>query len=324
MSAFVSDAVGILGKSRHQAEFLRIHSSSPALSALDEWFTEAVEWAAGRAGEHWPHAFANGSIHAFAFQPRNLAGNQLLCGVFGPSADSAGRQFPLIIAAPLQVASSLLATPEQLPFLFEGFWAQASEALGALLTAPHGDLHSVAGALRAAPALAQPEAAQLYSEWAGSLPLREFWDLLGMPFAGGDPSLALRWMLATVEPFRGTERPQTPLSLHVPLGQAAGGALCFWLDFVQRVLRWRTTLPSFFWSHDGQSGSATIHLGAPARSTLAELFLPGADRDEVCDLTRPLRPSLSEALPPLGPMLTAAVAHPQATVQDFLASIDEH
>ncbi len=322
MIAFDAGPTGIFGKARHQAEFLRVHSGSPSLGLFDSWLTETVEWAAARSGPAWPQAFAQGAIHAFVFQPHSLPSNHVVCGVLGPSADSAGRQFPLVVAAPLNVAAQLLASPQLLPFVLEAFWANASQLLGSVQATPLSELHSAAAALLAEADLSADDAESLYANWSAELPMAELRALLGPPFDTETASLALRLLAATAEPFRGTERPRTPLSFRLPLGQAAGAALCFWLDLVRRSMRWRSTIPSFVWSHDGTSGSALLHLGHPPRSTLSALFLPAGDHDEICDLTLPPPASLAESLPELGPGLTRALANEGCSVHDFLASVD--
>ena len=104
--------------------------------------------------------------------------------------------------------------------------------------------------------------------------------MLGGPH--GASSRAIRWLRETVRPYQRTERPRTPLTLRLPLGQAGGAAVCFWLDLVQRLTGWLATIPSFFWSHDGTSGTMLLHLGEPPRVTLAELWMSTPSRNEIC------------------------------------------
>jgi hypothetical protein len=46
-------------------------------------------------------------------------------------------------------------------------------------------------------------------------------------------------------------------------------------------------VPSFFWSHDGDSGALLLYLGGVSPATLAELWLPTGRCDQVCDLIVP-------------------------------------
>jgi hypothetical protein len=125
-----------------------------------------------------------------------------------------------------------------------------------------------------------------------------------------------------VRPLSGVEQPDSPLSLRLPLGQAGGAALCFWLDLTRRLVRWRATVPSFFWSHDGQAGGLMLHLGDPPACTMAEIWHPSGERDEVCDLTARLDGSWISALPALPPGLSAVLATEGASVADLLLAAD--
>lgn len=315
MSAFIAGQAGMVGKLPARAEYLPVPSTDPAFAIFDGWLTEAIEWAAGRAGPGWNEAFEHGAMHGFVFRPPAGAPDGVLCGALAPSRDSAGRAFPLALAAPLRLAPELVARPELLPFALEGLWAEATELLAASRSA------TVAGApaLHGSADIDASEAAQLYDEWAAELPLVELWSLLGS--ALGSPDATLRVLLETLAPARGTERPQTTLSLRLPLGMAGGAALCFWLDVVRRSLGWTATVPSLFWSHDGSDGSALLHLGRPPKDALAELWLPTGSRDDIVDLTAGAGQGLAEVCAPLTPALSALIETPGATVAQLLSSV---
>jgi type VI secretion system ImpM family protein len=318
MSAFSAGSTSLVGKLPSQAEFLPTPSGAPGFAAFDAWLTSATEWAAGRAGPSWPDHFAKGTIHAFAFRPPAAEPGTLLCGALAPSRDSAGRQFPLVVAAPLRVSRELAELPQLLPFVLEGFWGNATALLWDLLAGAATDPRAACAALHAEPVLDAQEAAALYAEWSSELELRELWPLLGPPLEGPAPAGPLRLVAEVVAPFRGVEQPDTPLSLRLPLGLAGGAALCFWLDVLRRSLGWRSTVPSFFWSHDGQWGAGLFHLGRPSKQALAELWMPTGQREEICDLTEAPSQALVDALPPLPPAVQAVLESPGATVSDLL------
>lgn len=319
MTAYAARGAGILGKVPHVAEFVRAHGGDAALAAYDAWVADGFEWALGHAGRAFPDAFASGGVHAFALRGPESA-DELVAGVIGPSADSAGRRFPLSIAASLRLAEPLVARPEVTPLVFESLWAAAGELWSPVRAGDVRDLAAAAAGFRPPVDLGVDEAVRLYGEWAAHRSLAELWSLLGMtPVAAAS---CLRFFAAALEPFRGVERPETRLSLRLPLGHAGGVALCFWIDALRRALGWRRTVPSFFWWHAGDHGEALVHLGAPPRATLAEVFAPTDTRDEICDLrpgdgTRDL-----SALPPLGAALSGVVARPDATVAELLSSLE--
>src|SRR5262249_38944454 len=151
--------------------------------------------------------------------------------------------------------------------------------------------------------------------------LQELWALVF-----GDPDMRaasgfLRVLLESIRPYRNVDRPATPLTLRLPLGASGGAAVCFWIDLVKRAALWRTTIPSFIWSHDGTSGTMLLHLGDPPKSTLAQLWMPGAERDEICNLAMPVRAETLRAvrgLPVRVSSLWASAAHP---VLDLLEAV---
>jgi type VI secretion system ImpM family protein len=317
VTAFVAGRAGAVGKVPTRAEYLPVPTSAPSFAAFDAWLSEATEWAVGHAGPAWSDAFTHGAMHGFVFRPPTEAPDLALCGALAPSRDCAGRLFPLALGAPLRVERELLRRPELLPFCLEGLWAAATSALADLMSERPPE--SSASLVSAAQAADLVEAGNLYDDWVSTLPLSELWALLGPALAS--PASTLRLLLEALTPTRGVELPTVTLSLRVPLGLGGGAGLCVWLDLVRRYLGWRATLPSFFWSHDGTSGTALLHLGRPPKTALAELWMPSGSRDEILDLTRPVDPALTEAFSPLPDTILAALSAPQATLAELLFAL---
>ncbi|HYP87887.1 MAG TPA: type VI secretion system-associated protein TagF [Polyangiaceae bacterium] len=317
MSAFEVGRSGAVGKLPARAEYLPVPSHAPSFAELDGWLTSASEWALRAGGPNWPEAFAHGAMHGFVFRGAGEAADSALCGALAPSRDSAGRQFPLALAAPVRVDPELLTRPELLPFTLEGLWATATNELAELLheRALEGSIAPPLGADDADVA----EAAHLYDNWSRTLPLVEFWALLGPALV--HPAATLRLIFEALGPARGIEPATTTLSLRLPLGLVGGAALCVWLDVVRRYLGWQKTLPSLFWSHDGTTGFALLHLGKPSKTALTELWLPSGARDDVVDVTSAVDPSTTDAFSPLPEAVTAALATPHATVAQLLTSL---
>lgn len=316
MTSATAHAGGWVGKLPSRAEFLPVPSWAPSFAAFDAWLTTSIEWAAARAGTDWSQRFAGGALHGFVFRSPAAAPDEVLCGALAPSRDSAGRQFPLAVGVPLRLAPDVVARAELLPFLLETVWGEATRALlEALETGNTG----LAGELQLEPAADMADAAGLYADWAAQLPLAELWTLLGPALA--DPRPTLRLLFETLAPVRQVERPETTLSLRLPLGQASGLGLCFWLDLVRRSLGWQKTVPNLFWSHDGSNGAVMLHLGAAPKATLAELWMPTGGRDEIADLTLPPPQALVDVLPALPAAVEATLAAGPTSVLAFLQSL---
>jgi type VI secretion system ImpM family protein len=310
-------AIGVFGKAPWRAEYIKLRWDGEPFTSFDSWVTDNVEWAALHAGNAFHEASRGGGVNAFVYRPKN--GQGALAGAILASTDSAGRNYPLIVAAPLYAAGELAAYPEVLPLVLEDFWQQASEV--AVAVQECGSVEHAAGVAAAdfAAGADPAQALAAYTEWSSALPLT---DLSTLVFGGGGLSLtagAVRFVVDAVRPFRAVERPRTPLSLRLPLGAAGGAAVCFWVDLVRRVAAWRATLPSFFWSHDGVSGNLLLHLGDAPRSTLADLFTAPSPRGDVCDLTHPLSSEQLQAIAEL-PAPLARCFDGECRVSDLVAA----
>lgn len=293
MSAIRCDRIDILGKVPWRDEYVRPVSPSPALASFDQWVADCVDYAT-RSSNGWGDEYATGAVYAFLFRTRKgngAEGEELLAGAIAPSADGAGRRYPAAIVASVSVAADATATPEVLPLVLEELWQGASELLSEVATARAELDAERMRALRAGGGLALEEARSAYAQWTDTLTIDELWRALSQDPRVSAPEQAIGGIASAAGPFRAVERPRTPLTLRAPLGAAAGAAVCFWIDVVRRAAGWRATVPSFFWSHDGSTGTMLLHLGDPPRSTLSELWGPRRDRDEVFDLTAARAPA---------------------------------
>lgn len=300
--------VGWVGKLPAHADFTRSHAHGPAFTALYGWLIEGVELAAAsRAG--WAARVPSEAVQAMCFHPPGAA--TLIAGAVAPSADAAGRRFPLAAGCELRIDAALAEHAEVLPLMLEGVWAQAGELVLELQQADQGTLAAAKPVVELDVTL--PGAVASYRSWTEELGVDE---LVALVF-DGDEARAAATLAVTdeaVSPYRGVESPDTPLSLRLPLGQAGGAAVCFWLDLVERLTGWRRTVPSFFWSHDGVSGALMLHLGRVPPAALPELWLPTGSCDEVCDL---LLPEQVWSAPRL-PRWHALIAEPGLNVSELL------
>jgi type VI secretion system ImpM family protein len=277
--------IGLVGKLPASADFLRIRAQTPAFQALLGWLVDGVQLAAAR-GQSYAHPQRADGAGVLAFCYESREGSQALGGALAPSSDQAGRRFPIAAASELLLDADLNQHPEVLPLVLESVWAATSQLVL--------DLQSVdRAALDAAPLYADIDvdvhaALGAYRGWTRDLELDDF---IALVFDGDVARAAGAFALTedAASPYVGVENPDTPLALRLPLGQAGGAAVCFWLDLVVRLTGWRRTVPSFFWSHDGASGALSLHLGRVSPGALSELWLPTGKSDEVCDLVTPER-----------------------------------
>jgi type VI secretion system ImpM family protein len=307
-------SIGILGKVPWREEYLNARAHGEPFASFDAWVTQNIEWAAARAGADWPAAYRSGGVNAFVFRSSGSTG-ATLTGVIAPSSDAAGRDYPLVVAAPA-ATRACAGAPELIPLFLEPYWQVASDLL----------LHATAGeavverleSTYAPPVESSSEVAESYSEWMRSLPLVELWTLLYGEGGCEVAPRALQLVVEAVRPLVGVEHPKTALTLRLPLGESGGAAVCFWIHLICRVARWKSTIPSFFWSHDGVTGSMLLHLGEPPRSTLAELWAPKPERDEFCDLAPPIPNERLRDIPELAADAARVVRSGDASVLELL------
>jgi len=274
-------AVGLVGKLPATADFVRRGAGSAGFAALYGWLLDGVQSGAAARGD-WLSQVPRGAVQAMCF--RAPGGGSVLAGALAPSLDAAGRRFPIAAAAELALDAALAEHGEVSPLLLEPLWAVTSQLVLELQEIDRAALDQTE--LEADAQVDLPAALAAYRSWTEELELEE---LVALVFAedGARAALALALVEEAVLPYRGVENPDTPLSLRLPLGHAGGAAVCFWLDLVERLTGWRRTVPSFFWSHDGNSGALMLHLGRVVPVALAELWLPTGSCDQVCDLILP-------------------------------------
>ena len=228
-----SPSIGALGKVPSHDEFLRVHASGGPFAAFDTWMLENLAWASSRGNRAWDDAFRQGGVQAFVSGLPRRAPPSPAGGPLGPSADRYGRLFPFAIAAELYPTSMLLGSGVT-PVVLEDFWTQASVA-SSPVPIRRSTRSKTGSRVPARSSTPTPEALAPYHEGTRSLALADLFDLISLGGPHGASSRAIRWLRETVRPYQRTERPRTPLTLRLPLGQAGGAAVSSWLDLVQRL-----------------------------------------------------------------------------------------
>ncbi len=283
MSRVTYGAPGILGKHPSRDDFIALGNRGHEFVSFDAFLTRNVEWAEAKAGSGWPNAYNGAAVQAFVYRPTAGGRATALVGAFGPSRDRAGRRFPLTVAVPLFASNDLVAAPEILPLVLEACWLSSSQWVLSLDAAPDASIRLPADSFPA-PEVDLDDALSSYAAWTRGLRTSELWPSLFQGEQQVDPTQILAVVSQTVASCRGIEQPSSPLALRLPLGAAGGAAVCFWLDWVCRIAHWKATVPSFFWSHDGERGSMLLALGNAPPCTLAELWLATGNREQICDV----------------------------------------
>jgi type VI secretion system ImpM family protein len=307
------------GKIPSLAEFVRAGPKSPQAAAFEDWVVSAVEWSAGRRGDRWKTLQESAPLQSFVCRCAGDNGG-VIAGVMRPSRDAVGRRFPLLIAA-LVPGSALSSAPHLTPLALEEFFARARSLL-ATVAGSRSASELQDSILRLSP----PDLSRLdalaadYQSWADHALA---WDVFEQAF--GEMPIdraehALHTIVDATAPFRGQEAPPTALSVRVPLAGDSPQHVSFWLDVICRASGWKQTVPGWFSGAGAQGWSVLAQLGdRPHASLLADVWIPDAGSDQVCDLVA--HPSAASFLTPLPTGLADAIADPESSMADLLRQL---
>jgi type VI secretion system ImpM family protein len=275
MTAWLSGAA-VFGKAPWHDEFLRPPGKAGDLRLLDEWVFRnagAMTVSLRAHGDQTPGPYG------FVIQVNPSSDLQAVAGVLGPSRDSAGRAYPLVVAASLQFETGLGSSPQAIPILLDSYWQATIDVLASLGSAPLAPDDRSLEAATDSPFESAAAAWDLYRRWTEETTAADLCSLLDRP---------LDWLVSVAGRIATVARPAPGrvCAIRVPLGRAGGSAVCFWLDVIRRSSRStsvRSQVPSFFWSHDGETGQAVVCLDPPGESALAALWPAGAPDGAVWD-----------------------------------------
>jgi type VI secretion system ImpM family protein len=275
----------ILGKVPWDDEFLREAGLSRELQRFGEWLHRSAASIVAHPRRTDEGLATPPAAHGFVLHlgrpgdpPAGVA------GVVSASEDRAGRSYPLAVAAPVAFGADIAAHPEIVPIVLETYWQRALDVLTAVRGGPIArDDHGLRR-LTEEPIESAEAAVGLYAAWARRTPLADLCALLDRPIPWF--YRAAQAIVRTVHAGDRSPGHRDARSVRVPLGLAAGSALCVWLDVLGRAARaGRGGIATFFWSHDEHAGEALLSLDPPDHRSLAALWHAGTDRDGSLDLT---------------------------------------
>lgn len=254
--------IGLVGKTPHQADFLRLNASSPLAHHLLRWLEEGVKALHGGRGT----LPAGPTCFVFTTPGEHSA----LVGAFAPSTDSVGRAFPLAIFTEVP-ARSLAARFALLPAAFRAFFKAAAELLRVVPELDSAQLGSCLGkipSLRGGDLLAAERARNTLLSQA------QCGDLLRPARFGAHEEshyYAAHTFVTACASERHRERSRASIILDCPLAPEIGPIP--WLDLANRLLRWSYVPPTFCWS--GDQMRLLLALGTADSRLLIHLARPG-------------------------------------------------
>ncbi len=310
------------GKLPATGDFIRLNATGPENAAFDKWLQNSINLARQSMGDGFQPAYQN-AVGLFIYRGDDGDGTSEpergMVGVWAASGDSAGRLYPMMVATSYDY-EHMLAAGAALPI---AVWPFLQAAYDLVANGRGLGVDQFLGRVSQLPlvSLDSPEAAQApYLGWLGQQTMRSLWQ---SSFGGdGARHAVVQLVHASVEYFRGQERPQTSLAIRFPLAAGDAYAAAVWTDLTLRLAKWQRTVLNAFWTpqHD-----LMLHIGPPHVATFRELIAAGADSrqtaDHVTDLLAPMNIDPAVAREKLGPQLAAAVDNCDASIYQFLSSL---
>jgi type VI secretion system ImpM family protein len=310
-------SVGAFGKVPHAGDFVRHNVVAASALAFEHLVQAGVDLAA-RDGTI--QRSDDGAMFGFVFAPSGQSTGELLAGVILPSHDAVGRRNPFVVFSTLS-DGWLAASPHLAPLALGEFLAGAADVAYAAQEGESKDIGALLAGLQPPTNDKLQQHRQDYDQWTHAT-------RAAVAFRGtfGEPYLwsaahALETILQCVDAWRGVEHPETPLAARLPISASGVGIVAFWMDLLRRAARWHHTIPSAFWSWDGDYGEMLLHVGAVPPGSIGQLWAPDDANEHVCDLTaEPVTP-LDLVLERLPPGIARALRSPETLVADLLVAI---
>ncbi len=272
------------GKLPQTGDFIRLSATGQENVAFDGWLQGSLNLARQSLGEAAFLEAYRPSVGLFIYRGDDGDGraepSRGLVGAWAASGDSAGRFYPMVVAASYDYEDMLAAGPA-LPLLAWPFLKHAYDLVNNGRGLRVDEFLVRVGELRPV-AIESPQAARAgYEAFLQQSAAPHFWECTFGTTA--TRHAVVHQVQASVEGFVGRERPQSGLAVRLPIASADVYAVSVWLDLTSRLARWQRTVSSAFWcpQHD-----VVLHPGPPHVATFRELIAPG-EPEHVTDLLAP-------------------------------------
>lgn len=219
------------GKMPLFADFVRHGPPAPELGTLDQWLQDGIFGVRQKLGAQWEAFFEAVPPARFLYVSRST--QRVLGGVLTASRDTAGRRFPFLIYAGLDVRA-LQGEWFLLPVLLGGFMDRAVET--ARMDVQGMELKAYLARVEGLAFEADPEGARRrYQEFLAKETNRSFWTAVLGPQLDPQAVAAKYGLLQNVVETVGAGAIPR-YALRIPVGMGDFG-LAFWLDLCVRVER---------------------------------------------------------------------------------------
>jgi type VI secretion system protein ImpM len=260
---------GCYGKLPIHGDFIRHHAGDPEIDALDQWLQAGILKGRQEAGAGFDAAWDATPPARFVYRsPRT---RRVLAGVMTASVDKAGRRFPFLVFARLDMKPGEVE-PSLVPLLVSDFLSRARDLAVSGWTGK--DLKGVQGLIDGlGRAVDVADARRACLAYVTDTPAEALWSsLFG---AAGDPR---KYLLAHNLAEILTPKSVPRYALRFPRGGGGEAEVSFWLELARRLNR-NPELPTLTLWAEGASPGVTLLFDDLQAKYFTPLFWPGRESE---------------------------------------------
>jgi type VI secretion system protein ImpM len=305
--------VSCYGKLPATGDFIRLNAHGAENHAFDTWLGTSIAHAKQALGNQFSTAFGP-TLGLFIYRGDDGDGSDEpergMIGAWAASGDSAGRNYPMLVSTSYDY-EEMLAVGPALPIAVWPFLTTAYDLVANGRSLQPNDFTQRVAMIQPMAIEHAQSVSMAYHDWLKNQRMRALWETA---FGSIDARFhVVQSVQATIEIFRGQERPQTSLAIRFPIGAGDAYAAAVWMDMTLRLANWERTVLNAFWTpqHD-----LVIHIGPPQTGTFREL-IANSDAEYMTDLMLPPTTDPAAARQQLGP-LADLVDNVDQTIHAFL------
>lgn len=273
--------LGYYGKLPLSFEFIRYNAAGIEIEELDQWLREGMQYSKSQLSASWSADFSQSDTWNFLYVPR--VGSRFVCGVWMPSRDKAGREFPFLVYV-LTPSSSFPGSKWFSPLEFGAFFVQSRQALKDIER--ESDVNIVRQRLGAltTPVLGDTLSAErFYREKIQRTTAREFWTEMVGDFDHPKKYCIDHSLSVSLAPLRHQPSQQLAWGLKFPLFRQTHEEsydLPFWSDFMSGLAGSRREPALLLWNRTPAKVEPCFLVGFGGPATRMMLFLVHPDRED--------------------------------------------
>jgi type VI secretion system ImpM family protein len=279
-------------------DFIRFNAEISEVHRLDQWFQQGICVARQRLGASWEEDFEKADAWCFVFRVDDT--KNYLVGVYTPSRDHSGRQYPFFVY--YRIEERLVnGWCHLLPIALASFFAQSA----AIARTGWAGL-SLEAFLLVVPQIQfskEPEwrsAEERYVQRLSERSTQEFWTDLFGEFEHPRKYRLYQRLVDVLQPVRRSSPTAVSLGLKFPLldlKEDENWDLALWLDLIEQLGSRRHPVSAFLWNRlAGQNAPcAMVFLGDPSPQSVVFLVHPELEGDTWYDLAPEESSGLVEA-----------------------------